>query len=172
MKKGTVIFLFKTSVCLFVLLCLSWNNAICKEAETKPPIKEFQQKPAIKRYEYTNTECGGLEFDKTTGAMKRKPNVDLIVTKIEIIRNDRGTWVKPWIKNRCPGNISKEIHVSIGDVIVTFGRIPPQRATTLGYTVGVPSATSYTVTVDYDHRIAEANELNNSCTKSATGNCP
>lgn len=135
-------------------------------------IKEIQQKPSIKKRGYKKAECGGLEFDKTTGSMKRESNVDLVVTKIEIIRNDRGVWVKPSIRNRCRGNISKEIHLSIGDVVVTFGSIPPQTTRTLGYAVSVPSASSYTVTVDYDHRIAEANELNNNCIKSNTGNCP
>lgn len=116
-------------------------------------------------------DCGGLEFDKTTGGMKRKPNIDLVVTKIEIIRNDRGVWVIPWIKNRCPGNVSGDIHVSIGDVVVTFAGLSPQVARSLGYSVGVPSAASYTVIVDYDNRILETNELNNRCTRSATGDC-
>lgn len=161
---------YKTAAYLFVMLGFFWNTGTCKEAIMD--IKEIQQKPSIKKHEYKKAECGGLEFDKTTGAMMRKSDVDLIVTKIEIIRNDRGVWVKPSIRNRCQGNISKEIHVSIGDVVVTFGSIPPQTTRTLGYAVGVPSASSYTVTVDHDHRIAEANELNNRCTKSVTGNCP
>ncbi|MBM4146391.1 MAG: hypothetical protein FJ240_08995 [Nitrospira sp.] len=117
------------------------------------------------------SECGALEIDKTTGGMKKKPNVDLVVTRIEIIRNDRGVWVKPWIKNICTGSITQDIHVSIGDVVVTFAGLTPQVASTIGYTVGVPSAASYTVIVDYDYRIPEANELNNRCTRSETGNC-
>ena len=169
-RKVLPLFLFKTTVCLLVIICFSWDTGICKEA--RKDVKDLTPKPSINKYEYTKTECGGLEFDKTTGAMKRKPNVDLIVTKIEIIRNDRGTWVRPWIKNRCPGNISKEIHVSIGDVEVTFGSIPPQTAVTIGHAVGAPDMGPYTVIVDYDHRIAEADEGNNSCSKSVTGNCP
>jgi hypothetical protein len=117
------------------------------------------------------SECGALEIDKRTGGMKRKPNVDLVVTRIEIIRNDRGVWVKPWIKNKCTGSITQDIHVSIGDVVVTFAGLTPQVASTIGYTVGVPSAASYTVIVDYDNRIPETNELNNRCTRSETGNC-
>jgi len=120
----------------------------------------------------TPGECGQLEFDKTTGGMKRKPNVDLVVTRVEITRNDRGVWVKPWIKNMCTGVVTQDIHVSIGEVIVTFAGLTPQVATPLGYVVGVDPAASYTVIVDYDKRIPEANELNNSCTRSATGNCP
>jgi|GEM_PF-2529573 len=116
--------------------------------------------------------CVELEFDKTTGGMKRKPNVDLVVTRVEITRNDRGVWVRPWIKNRCTGVVTQDIHVSIGEVIVTFAGLTPQVATPLGYVVGVDPAASYTVIVDYDKRIPEANELNNSCTRSATGNCP
>ena len=120
----------------------------------------------------SSDDCGGLEFDKATGGMKRKPNVDLVVTRIEITRNEKGVWVKPWIKNRCTSTITQDIHVSIGDVVVTFAGLPPQVARTLGYTVGVDPATSYTVIVDYDNRISEANELNNRCTKTETGNCP
>jgi hypothetical protein len=117
------------------------------------------------------SECGALVFDKATGAMKKKPNVDLIVTKIEITRNDRGVWVKPWIKNRCTGVVTQDIHVKIGEVIVTFAGLTPQVATPLGYVVGMDPASSYKVIVDYDKRIPEANELNNSCTRSTTGNC-
>jgi hypothetical protein len=153
-----------------LIICFSWDTGICKEA--RKDVKEITKMPSIKKLEYKKAECGGLEFDKTTGGMKRKPNVDLIVSKIEIIRNERGVWVKPWIKNRCRGSISREIHVSVKDVVVTFGSIPPQTSVTLGYSVGVPAAASYTVTVDYDHRISEADEGNNSCTKSSTGNCP
>ncbi|MEW6570215.1 MAG: hypothetical protein AB1390_03415 [Nitrospirota bacterium] len=116
-------------------------------------------------------ECGALEFDKTTGGMKRKPDVDLVVTRFEITRNDRGVWIKPWIKNRCTGILTQDIHVRIGEVVVTFGGLTPQVATPLGYVVGVDPAASYTVIVDYDNRIPEANELNNSCTRSETGNC-
>lgn len=117
------------------------------------------------------SECGALVFDKTTGAMKRKPNVDLVVTKIEITRNDKGIWVKPWIKNQCTGIITQDVHVLIGDVIVTFAGLAPQVESNVGYAVNLPPAASYTVIVDYDHRISEANELNNRCTKTETGNC-
>ena len=116
--------------------------------------------------------CGELEFDKATGGMKRKPNVDLVVTRVEITRNDRGVWVKPWIKNRCRGVVTQHINVKIGEVVVTFAGLTPQVATPLGHVVGVNPASSYTVIVDYDKRIPEANELNNSCTRSSTGNCP
>lgn len=118
----------------------------------------------------TPSECGALEFDKVTGGMKRKPNVDLVVTRIEIIRNERGAFVKPWIKNMCTGTITQDIHVKIGDVVVTFAGLYPQVATSTT-PVGMPPADSYTVVVDYDKRIPEANELNNSCTRSETGNC-
>ncbi len=118
------------------------------------------------------SECGALEFDKATGGMKRKPDVDLVVTKVEITRNDRGVWVRPWIKNRCKGAVTQHIDVKIGKVIVTFPGLAPQVATPLGSIVGVEPAASYTVIVDYDNRIPEANELNNSCTRADTGNCP
>ena len=72
--------------------------------------------------------CGELEFDKATGGMKRKPNVELVVTRVEITRNDRGVWVKPWIKNRCRGVVTQHINVKIGEVVVTFAGLTPQVA--------------------------------------------
>jgi len=116
-------------------------------------------------------DCGAMVFDRRTGGMRRKPNVDLIVTWVDIIRDERGIRIRPWIKNRCTGNVTKNIHVSIGDVVVTFPGIPGKTERTIGYYVNVPSAASYTVTVDSDHQIAESNEANNSCTRSSTGGC-
>jgi hypothetical protein len=165
MKKSLVFCMMVLALGFFVILGYSGVGL---------SIEKNQRIKKIEKYEIDRSasDCGGLEFDKTTGAMKKKPNVDLIVTKIEIIRNDRGVWVTPWIKNRCPGIISQDINVLVGDVVVTFAGLAPQVATTLGHSVGVPSATSYTVIVDYDHRIAETNESNNTCTKAATGDCP
>jgi hypothetical protein len=169
LKARRVSSILKVVSYLFVMLFFLWNVSIGKEATGD--IKKNNGNLSTERLEYKKLKCGGLELDKTTGGLKKKPYVDLIVTKIEIVRNERGVWVKPSIRNICQGNISKNIHVSIGDVIVTFGGIPPRTTRTLGYFVGVPSASSYTVTVDYDHRIAEANEANNRCTRSSTGKC-
>jgi hypothetical protein len=116
--------------------------------------------------------CGALEFNREAGRMVRRPNVDLVVKRLEIFTTTRGTWVRPTIRNRCPQSVSGHIHVSIGDVVVTFAGLPGTADSTLGYAVGVPPAASYRVIVDYDNRIAEANERNNSCTRSTTGNCP
>jgi len=115
--------------------------------------------------------CGGMVFDRNSGRMIPRPNVDLIVKHLEIINTDRGTWVKPTIRNMCAERISGNIHVSIGDVVVTFAGLPPRTDVTLGYAVGVAAAASYTAIVDYDHRISETNERNNRCTRSTSGTC-
>jgi len=116
--------------------------------------------------------CGALEFDKKTGGIKRKPNVDLVVWKIEIVRTERGAWVRPWIMNRCPETITADIHVSIGDVVVTISGLKPQVPKAIHSWIAMPPSPSYTVVVDYNNRIVEADESNNSCTKSSTGHCP
>lgn len=115
--------------------------------------------------------CGGMEFDRASGRMIPRPNIDLVVKHLEIINTDSGTWVKPTIRNNCPGTISGNIHVSIGDVVVTYAGLPPKTNVKLGYAVGVAPSASYTATVDYDHRIRESNERNNRCTRSTSGNC-
>jgi hypothetical protein len=164
MKQSFSFFMIVLFLCFFMLLGYSRVGQGI----------EIQKDKKIEQYELEKSvnDCGELEFDKTTGGMIRRPNVDLVVVKIEITRNDRGVWVIPWIKNRCPGSITQDIHVSIGDVVVTFAGLTPQMATPLGYSVGVGSATSYTVIVDYDKRIPETNELNNSCSRATTGDCP
>jgi len=163
MKKSFSFFMMVLLLSFFILLGYSGIGQ-CIEAQKDKKIEQYDPQKSA-------SDCGGLELDKTTGAMRRKPNVDLVVVKIEITRNDRGVWVKPWIKNRCTENITQDIHVSIGAVVVTFAGLSPQVATTLGYTVGVGSASSYTVIVDYDKQIPETNELNNSCTRATTGDC-
>lgn len=116
--------------------------------------------------------CGGMEFNHDAGRLVPRPNVDLVVKHLEIFTTDRGTWVRPTIRNNCPGVITDDIHVSIGRVVVTYAGLPPQTDAPLGYAVGVPAAASYTATVDYDRRIAETNNNNNRCTRSTTGSCP
>jgi hypothetical protein len=163
MKKNFYFLMVSAFVFYMLLVFSGVGSGIEKEKDIK-----------IEKYQLTKPtdNCGALEFDKKTGGMKRKPNVDLVVSKIEIVRNERGVWVTPWIMNRCPGIITEDIHVSIGDVVVTFGGLTPQVSKSLGHAIGMPPAASYTVIVDYNHRIAEADESNNSCTKSSTGNCP
>ncbi len=116
--------------------------------------------------------CGEMYLDRTTGGMLRRPNVDLVVRRLEIATTERGAWIIPTIRNRCVQRIRDNIHVSIGAVVVTFAGLLPKTDVSLGYAVGVPIAASYTATVNYDGRIAEADDRNNSCTRSTTGNCP
>lgn len=118
------------------------------------------------------SDCGGMEFDRDTGRMVPRPNIDLVVKHLEIFTTERGTWVRPTIRNNCPGVITEDIHISIGRVVITYAGLPPQTDVPYGYAVGVPAAASYTAIVDYDRRIAETNNGNNRCTRSTTGNCP
>jgi len=117
-------------------------------------------------------ECGGMELDPRTGAMTRRPNVDLIVSHLEISHDARGTWVRPTIENLCEGRVSEEVHVSIGEVVVTFLGVAPRSTVNLGWWVGIPTTDSVTAIVDYDRRIPEANDGNNRCTRTNTGSCP
>ncbi len=127
--------------------------------------------PSATRAVQAPSTCGQMEFDRNAGRMVRRPNVDLVVTAIEIITTSSGTWVRPTVRNRCTGAVSGDVHISIGSVVVTQHGIPPQTNVRLGYAVGVPAASSYTVNVDYDNRIPEANDRNNRCTRSTTGSC-
>ena len=113
-----------------------------------------------------------MYFDRNAGAMVRRQNVDPVDRHIEKFTTDRGTWVRSSIRNRCTERISRNIRVLIDDVAVSYAGLPPQTDASLGYAVGVPVAASYTVTADYHRRIAEADDRNNSCTRSTTGNWP
>jgi len=159
-----------TVMATFLEYVSSTEAAPKKIEESKEVTRDRRE--SVERVVPAPSNCGEMDFDRSTGGMIRRPNVDLIVKHLEIFTTDRGTWVRPTIRNRCTERISSNIHVSIGDVVVTYAGLPPQTDVALGYAVGVPVAASYRVTVDYDDRIAEANERNNSCTRSTTGNCP
>ena len=160
------------SVCLFALLASSGDsNAAKKDNKESATIAPSQAGVSVESAVHAESECGGMIFDRNSGRMIPRPNVDLVVKHLEIINTERGTWVMPTIRNMCPGRVSENIHVSIGDVVVTFAGIPPSTDYSLGYAVGVPTAAEYTVIVDYDRRINESNERNNHCTRSTTGNC-
>lgn len=108
--------------------------------------------------------CGDeMEFDRNSGRMVRKNRVDLIVTQVEL---KRGTGEKvailPTIKNRCPGTITKNVSVAIDDVVVPFGKPPPNTPVTVSWVV-LGTKPSYTITVDDNDQVSEVNERNNSC---------
>jgi len=109
--------------------------------------------------------CGPeLEFDRNSGRMVRKNRVDLIVTQVEMKRTTSGgVAIKPTIKNRCSGRITKNVSVSVDDVVLSFGTPPPNTpVTTTAVVLG--NKTSYRVKVDYGNQVNEINERNNSCT--------
>lgn len=160
------------AVFLFALLGpVSHVNAAKKNVEDSAVSAPSQAGVSADSAVRSPSVCGGMVFDRDSGGVIPRPNVDLVVEHLEIINTDRGVWVRPTIRNMCPGRVSGNIHVSIGDVVVTFVGIPPSTDYSLGYAVGVPAAASYTTIVDYDRRINESNERNNRCTRSTTGNC-
>jgi hypothetical protein len=158
------------------LIALTTHGSVAtaapKEADDTRVLAPDRSKESAQRAVPAPANCGAMEFNRETGGMVRRSNVDLVVKHLEIFTTDRGTWIRPTISNRCPQGVSGNIHVSIGEVVVTFAGLPGMATHTLGYAVGVAPAASYRVTVDYDNRIAEADERNNSCTRSTTGNCP
>jgi hypothetical protein len=164
--------LIGAGICTVLILSFTLTNGHCREAKHNRAMAPAKPGSSAQRMlpDHNTGECGGVYVDRATGATRKIPNVDLIVTRIEVIKNARGTWVKPWIKNRCSGTLSKPVHVSIGDVVVTIAGVAGgSEKTTMP--VGVRPASSYTAIVDYDHRISEANESNNRCTRSTSGRC-
>ncbi len=170
----------RTDLMIFYLLLMIFAfqgqmatvDAAQKKADDSDVVTPSLRDPSAGRNVRSPSNCGGLEFDRRSGSMIRRPNVDLIVTHLEITTTDRGTWVKPTIRNLCTGSVSDNIHVAIGEVVVTIAGLPPETDYTLEPAVNVPAAATYTAVVDYDDRISESNELNNRCTRSATGDCP
>jgi hypothetical protein len=108
--------------------------------------------------------CGPeMEFDRDSGRMIRKNRVDLIVTQVELKRGSgEKVAVKPTIKNRCPGRITRDVSVAIDDVVVSIGTPPPNTPVTTSWIV-LGTKPSYRVTVDYNNQVSEVNERNNSC---------
>jgi hypothetical protein len=159
-------------VSLAALGCLEIVQAAPKKIEEREAVAPAPTERSAERAVPAPSDCGGMEFNREAGRMVPRPNIDLVVKHLEIFTTERGTWVRPTIRNNCPQVISDDIHVSIGRVVVTYAGLPPQTDAPLGYAVGVPAADTYTVIVDYDRRITESNDGNNRCTRSTTGNCP
>lgn len=134
--------------------------------------------PVEERVPHPNLNCGGFDIDSETGERILLPDVDLMISKIKIIDTDYGVRVVPTIKNNCNETVSQLFivfvrssdpdHLGSMDII---SDIPPHSEVTLGKGIGVPSGSSYTVVVDWDDRISEANEANNLCRLSTSGRC-
>ena len=169
-RPGLVLIGALTVMTAFLQSMTGTQAAQNKDEETRDVVQD--RGDSMERAAPAPSNCGEMIFDRTTGGMIRRPDVDLVVKHLEITVTDRGAWILPTIRNRCKERIWGNINVSIGAVVVTYAGLLPQTDVSLGYAVGVPAAASYTVTVNYDGRIAEANELNNRCTRSTTGNCP
>ena len=124
-------------------------------------------------------DCGSDEIDPETGERIHIPNVDLVVSHVEIFTTDLGTWVRPTIKNICGDAVVGELNVLIrsdsdSDVglITTAGvNIPGHSEATWSYALGVPNGTTYTVIVNWGNGMEEANYRNNTCVRTSTGSC-
>lgn len=124
-------------------------------------------------------DCGGVEFDPATGERIVIPNVDLVVSHVEIFTTDLGTWVRPTIRNRCGDAVTGQLEVFIqSDSDIDVGLITTATISLAGHTefswghaLGVPEGTNYTVEVNWDRNIGEADYSNNRCVMSATGDC-
>ncbi len=164
--------LISAAIHAILILCFTLSSGHCREAKHNRAMAPAKPGSSAQRMlpDHNTGECGGIYVDRATGAIKKIPNVDLVVSRMEIIKNARGTWVKPWIKNRCPGSLSRRVHVLIDNVVITIAGVAGG-AETAATPVGVRPAASYTAIVDFDHRIAEANESNNRCNRSTSGRC-
>lgn len=167
-----------------------------KEISKKPPIKEkgggaddshddsiapdelgpdshYEAVPLHER------DCGGFEIDPDTGERIEIPNVDLVVSHVEIFTTDLGTWVRPTIRNICGDAATGQLEVFIqSDSRLDVGLITTATINVAGHSefewghaLGVPEGTYYTVEVNWDRNIREANYGNNRCQMSATGDC-
>lgn len=155
----------------------------CRKTEQKGPgpdpeedvtlrVADHVAESILERREAVPRNCGDLEFDPETGESTRVPNVDLVVSHVEIFTTERGTWVRPTIKNLCTARVSQSFYVYISSddeddvgVLVPFSNLPPQTDVASWSAVGVPIGSSYTIIVDWDNRIPEANEGNNRCNR-------
>ena len=173
MKHSHIVHMAGATIFSSLLLCLMLTTAPAKEAgHDNRAVTRAKHGPSLQSMlpDHNTGECGATYFDGKTGTTRRIPDVDLVVTRLKIIRNERGTWVQPWVKNRCSGAVTKPVHVSVGDVVVTISGLAPNVERTAP-PVGVRPAARYTAVVDQDHRIAEADESNNRCTRSSSGRC-
>lgn len=125
-------------------------------------------------------DCGSEEINPETGERIVVPNVDLVISHVEIFSTDLGTWVRPTVKNNCGDTVEGELAILIrSDSDVDVGLITSARVNIPGhseveweYALGVPEGTSYTVIANWGNSIPEANYGNNRCVRSTTGNCP
>lgn len=154
-------------------VCITLLNVVCLSPvagtamQAAPQTDDLRtQVPAVRST--VDRQCGDeLVFDRNSGRMVKKNRVDLIIKKVEL---DRGTGgrvaVKPTIVNRCPGTVSRDVHVAIDDVVITFPPTPYNTPMTYGSWIVLGTKASYLIRVDYDNRISEINERNNSCSAS------
>jgi hypothetical protein len=151
-----------TFVAIVAVASLAGSIGFAKQLPRQEDRRETEAPSASSTVE---SSCGPeMEFDRNSGRMVRKNRVDLIVTQVELKRGSgEKVAIKPTIKNRCPGRITKNISVSIDDVVVSFGTPPPNTPVTTSWVV-LGTEPSYTVTVDYNDQVSEVNESNNACT--------
>ncbi len=141
------------------------------------PLEELLH-PAEALVPNPNRNCGEEEIDPETGRMTRVPNADLVLSHVEVVRTDLGTWIRPTVRNDCDqpvhalfGVLIQSDHPGASSVVTMMSNIPAHGEVQLGHGIGVPEGSSYTLTVDWDNRIPEAHEGNNRCRVTETGPC-
>ena len=148
------------------------------EEVTLIPLENFLD-PSRAFHELPTRNCGDVEINPETGETIRTPNVDLVISHVEIFSTDLGTWVRPTIKNKCSDPAEGELAILIrSDSDIDVGLITSSRVNISGhsevewgYALGVPEGTSYTVIANWGNSIPEANYRNNRCVRSTTGDC-
>jgi hypothetical protein len=173
MKKYTSFFLL-SALLIFFLSC-----------DTRTP----QDPPEEDREEMTPVEdmvtdtgsiplpnpCGDEEIDPVTG--ERRPQVDLIISHVEIVNTEDGGRITPTVKNLCTDRVPGLVEISIfpdirrdATTVIAIGDIPPQ-GERVAPTVLIPRGATYTLKVDWENTVPEANEENNICRVSESGRC-
>lgn len=148
-----------------------------EETERMIPLETFLQTVESVIHN-SNRACGSVEVDPETGERITIPEVDLLVSNVEVRTTEYGAWITPTIKNDCDEPASGLFMVGIYPedrtelmVVTVMGDIPANTEVTLGHAIGVLAARSYTVIVDVEGRIDESNEGNNRCVVVETGSC-
>ena len=125
-------------------------------------------------------DCSSDEIDPETGERISVPNVDIVVSYLEIFTTDLGTWIRPTVKNQCGDPAIGELNIfirsdsdrDVGLITSASVNIPAHTEVAWSYALGVPHGTSYTVVANWGNTLAEANHANNTCARSSTGRCP
>ena len=122
-------------------------------------------------------DCGGEEVDPETGRRLTLPNVDLVISFVEVKNTAKGARITPTVKNLCKEDVTSDFEIMVfpdGDRskgnTIRMSDIPGL-GDRVGGTVGVVRGASYTLVLDWKNAVDEANEDNNRCVVTETGRC-